>query len=101
MSLKLHPRVHRDVSAIVRYYDFHSDRAGDRFLAEVEAAFAAISANPERFHFIAPGYRRANVKSFPYHLLFEVKHHQVRVVVVRHHRRHPDYGLRRRWPEDA
>ena len=49
-----------------------------------------------RFHGV-PGtvYRRANFPSFPYHLIFRETVDGVRVLVLRHHRRHPDYGLSR------
>jgi hypothetical protein len=35
------------------------------------------------------------VRSVPYHFLYRVVGDCVRVLVVRHHRRHPDYGLER------
>jgi len=39
--------------------------------------------------------RRANLKRFPYHFLFRVVGDCVRILVVRHHRRHPEYGVER------
>jgi hypothetical protein len=37
-----------------------------------------------------------NLHRFPYHFLFRVVGHDVRILVVRHHRRHPSLGIRRR-----
>ena len=37
--------------------------------------------------------RRANFPSFPYHLIFRETADGARVLVLRHHHRHPDYGL--------
>lgn len=34
-----------------------------------------------------------NLTRFPYHLLYEVQANAVRVMVVRHNKRNPDYGL--------
>lgn len=97
MKLILHPRIRLDLREIIEQYDRNSDRAGDRFIEEFNVALDLIEENPERFHFITPELRRCNLKHFPYHLVYEVRGSLIRVPVVRHHRRHPDYGLRRRW----
>ncbi|MBS0630572.1 MAG: hypothetical protein JSS11_01560 [Verrucomicrobia bacterium] len=55
-----------------------------------------IARNPRRFHPAAPGLKRANLPNFPYHLLFREMPAGVRVLVLRHHRRHPDFGLTRK-----
>lgn len=96
MRLAFHPRVARDLSGIVAYYDEHSLNAGERFKAEVDAAFDGILENPARHHFVDPARRRCNLKNFPYHIIYEAREHEVHVLVVRHHRRRPDYGMRRK-----
>lgn len=41
-------------------------------------------------------YRRVNLNKFPYHFLFEViGESTVRIVVLKHNRRDPDFGLDR------
>jgi plasmid stabilization system protein ParE len=40
-------------------------------------------------------YRRSNLKKLPYHILFEAGESEVRVLVVRHNRRDPSFGLDR------
>jgi len=96
MRLAYHPLVQRDVSGILRHYDGISASLGDEFWAELTRLLAVVSANPERFHFSVRGLRRANMKRFPYHLLFRVKAGAARVVVIRHDKRHPSYGTRRK-----
>jgi hypothetical protein len=44
---------------------------------------------------VEEGFRRANLKRFPYHLLYELHPTSLRVVLVRHNKRHPQYGLPR------
>ena len=60
---------------------------------------------PGRYHFFKGDLRRANLKRFPYHFLYRVAGDCVRVLVVRHNRRHPDYGLKPGWgpegPEES
>lgn len=96
MRLAFHPRVARDLRGIVAYYDEHSLSAGERFTAEVDAAFDGLLENPARHHFVDPARRRCNLKNFPYHIIYEVAEDVVHVLVVRHHRRRPDYGMRRK-----
>jgi hypothetical protein len=55
-----------------------------------------VSSKPERFHFADQGLRRANLSRFPYHLLFRERSDGIRVIVVRHNKRHPRYGTERR-----
>lgn len=97
MRLEYHPGVARDLRTIIKYYDDQSLTARNRFLSEFQAVIEGIKANPARHHFVAPDRRRCNLKRFPYHLIYEVTEDVIHVLVVRHHRRHPDYGMRRRW----
>jgi hypothetical protein len=42
------------------------------------------------------GFRRASFLRFPRHLLYEIDGETLRVMLVRHNKRHPDYGMDRR-----
>lgn len=102
MKLKFHPSAQRDVKEIRDYYDRQSDRAGDRFFTELSEALQNIRLRPSHFHFIGGGRRRCNLSTFPFHVIYHMMDDDtVGVLIVRHHRRHPDYGLRRRWPADS
>lgn len=98
MKIIFHPRVRQDLREILDYYDVQSDTAGDRFFAEFEAASNKIESNPQRFHFVDELRRRCNLHQFPHHLIFEIHGDQILVTVLRHHKRHPSFGLSRRWP---
>ena len=95
MRLAYHPQVQRDVNRILRHYDGISLRLGDEFWAELTRLVELISSKPQRFHFAQKGLRRANLRRFPYHLLFREKPDGVRVIVLRHNRRRPSYGTSR------
>lgn len=96
MKLAYHALVQRDVSDILQHYDRISPSLGDEFWSELQRMLEAVSAKPEMFHFHVRGLRRANMSRFPYHLLFRVSAGAVRVVVVRHNKRHPSYGTTRK-----
>jgi toxin ParE1/3/4 len=66
-----------------------------RFHREFEEVALQIERNPRRFHVISGVLRRANFTSFPYHFLYREIEGGARVLVLRHHRRKPEYGTRR------
>jgi plasmid stabilization system protein ParE len=98
MRLTFHRLIQKDLRSALSYYqDAAGPRLANRFHDEFEGLVAAIEKNPKRFHGLAGvPLRRANFSSFPYHLLFRETADGVRVLVLRHHRRHPDYGLARK-----
>lgn len=97
MKLRYHPLVQRDVSEIIGFYDEAGGaKLGDAFFAELEAPVAAICARPTRYPHVDQIRRRANLRRFPYHVLYRTVGETVRVLIVRHHRRHPKFGLARR-----
>jgi plasmid stabilization system protein ParE len=98
MRLSFHPLIARDLRTALGYYE---EEAGQeiarRFQEEFEVLSGAIEENPKRFHGLAgTRFRRANFRSFPYHLIFDETGDGPRVLVLRHHRRHPDHGLQRK-----
>lgn len=97
MKVLFHPTIRRDLREILEYYDDRSDSAGDRFFAAFEEAVERIQEHPTRFHRLDDTRRRCNLKQFPYHLVFEIDHETILITVLRHHKRHPSFGLRRKW----
>ncbi|MBN1671376.1 MAG: type II toxin-antitoxin system RelE/ParE family toxin [Kiritimatiellae bacterium] len=96
MRLRYHPSVQRDVSEILGYYQDISTRLSDEFWDEFMDAVESVRENPTRHHFDQSGLRRCNLHRFPYHILFRIRGDCVRILVVRHHRRRPSCGTRRR-----
>ena len=96
MKVDYHPRVQKDVSHAQRHYDRISVRLGDDFWDELMAFIDKAAKNPLRYRLYSEPLRRANLKRFPYHLLFRVVSEGIRVTVIRHNKRHPSFGLDRR-----
>lgn len=96
MNLEFHPAVQRDISEILRRYDLVSCSLGNDFFAELLAYAEKAAENPKHFHPYSEDFRRANLKRFPYHFLHREFPAGIRVTIVRHHRRHPGYGIKRR-----
>jgi len=86
----------RDVREILDHYESEAGSAlADRFFGALLATIGKALENPRHFPPLGEVVRRANISGFPYHILYEEKAWGVRVTVVRHHRRHPRFGLRR------
>jgi len=96
VKLVLHRRVRSDVDEIMDYYERtdHPELAQD-FYRELRGFMLDAARRPHRYHFFKADLRRTNLKHFPHHFLYRVVGDCVRVLVVRHHRRHPDHGLER------
>jgi len=76
------------------YYRRISERLSDEFRDELRTTITRIAENPEASH-ESHGFRRANLKRFPYHVLYEISAARVRVMLVRHNKRNPQYGILR------
>lgn len=96
MALIFHRLVQKDLRTVLEYYTEEGGAPlADRFFAEIEALVACIARDPKTFHQVPHGLRRANMIRFPYHFLFRESIAGVRILILRHHKRHPKFGHKR------
>jgi plasmid stabilization system protein ParE len=97
--LTFHPLIQQDFNEIVDYYHeqvgFH---VADRFELEFREAIDEIKANPRHYPYYQQQrrYRRHMLRSFPHLILYIETKDAIRIMVVKHMKRKPAYGLRRR-----
>ena len=96
MRVIRHPKLADDIRNAAMHYAEISERVFSSFWIELDAVIEAIERNPRSHHYDSCGLRRANMKRFPYHLLYEVNEDTIFMVVFRHDKRHPSFGTRRR-----
>jgi len=87
----------RDIKNILEYYrrEAGADVAAD-FHSELKAVVDRIKKWPESFPSITESLRRAILRRFPYQLIYRIESAAlIRILVVRHHKQHPDFGLER------
>lgn len=96
MRVEYHPKTASELtSAIARYNDFRQG-LGDELRLEVYTAIDRVLANPRQFAVVERDVRRCLIHRFPYSVLFRFTDEElVRVLAIRHHRRHPRFGLGR------
>lgn len=96
MKVIYHRLAVRDVRQVLDYYESEAGtQLADRFFNDLLVTVAKAFSNPRHFPPLSEVVRRANLSEFPYHFLYEEKPWGIKVMVVRHHRRNPRYGLRR------
>jgi toxin ParE1/3/4 len=94
MRLVLHPKVYADVDRIMGHYErTDTPQLADEFYAELRAFMVEAAKRPEFFAVLARNIRRVNLERFPYHFLFRIVDDAARILVVRHHHRHPSLGI--------
>jgi plasmid stabilization system protein ParE len=97
MRLVLHPSVFSDISKIMEYYEqVATAELADEFYRELRHFIQEAAERPESFAIRERDVRRVNLRRFPYHFLFRIVGNSLRILVVRHDRRHPSFGIRRR-----
>lgn len=97
MDIIYHRRIQKDLRAALDFYENEGgSKLGDRFFADVEQTVARVIRNPQAFHYVTDSLRRTSLECFPYHFLFEENSQRVHFLVLRHDKRHSNFGLRRK-----
>jgi plasmid stabilization system protein ParE len=93
MRIEYHPAIEQELREIIRYYEQASPGLGTEFLDEFERQILKIASMPTLWALVEGDIRRALMKRFPYVVYFRVLENDVlRVTVIKHQRKHPEYG---------
>lgn len=99
MTVSYHPSVQGDVNDILDHYrEAGGDVLVNRFFQELVSHVELIAAHPERYPFYLgkEPVRRIKLGRFPHIIGFLLLKDRVRITVVKHEKRHPAYGMKRR-----
>jgi hypothetical protein len=77
------------------YEEVATPELANEFYAELRHFIRQAAMRPESFAIRELNLRRINLARFPYHFLFRMAGDAVRILVVRHHSRHPSLGTER------
>lgn len=91
MRLIYHPDAEAELLEALRSYEAKDRGLGDRFLHEFDAAITSIQASPDRWRVVEHDVRRFLMRRFPYGIYYRAEGDELRILVVKHHSRHPDY----------
>jgi plasmid stabilization system protein ParE len=97
MKVIYHRSAAKDVRQILDHYDSEAgSQLADRFFKDLLGTVSKALSNPLHFPPVGECMRRTNLPDFPYHFPYEEKPWGIKVMVVRHDRRNPRFGLRRK-----
>ena len=97
MRVRLVSKVYSEIESAMDYY---LREAGAKFATEFYEEFKRcrriIAERPQSYPIVRDDIRRINFRRFPYHILYQVVDEgYVKVLVVKHDHRDPDFGLDR------
>jgi toxin ParE1/3/4 len=92
MQVAYHAAAETEVIEAARFYEQKLPGLGRRFLDEFDAAVQQISTAPHRWHPVDGVRRRFLMPRFPFGIYYRLADDELRILVVKHHRRHPGYG---------
>ena len=97
MKIRYNRHVPRDVQEIRNHYisEAGSTISGE-FFDELLRVIEQAAANPRKFHPDIKDCHRANLERFPYHFRYRIRNGCIYVLIVKHHKRHPSFGLHRK-----
>ncbi len=85
--------------AIARYESFESG-LGSRLKTEIKSSVAWISGHPDLPRVRPKGYRRVNLKVFPYYIAYVIHSDVVWILAIAHSARRPEYWIHRQPGEE-
>jgi toxin ParE1/3/4 len=95
MRLIYHPEAEAELIEAAQFYENHVLGLGQRFLNEFEIALSKIQESPESWQRVDAELRRYVMPRFPYGIYYRCQGDELRILVIKHHSRHPEYWKHR------
>jgi toxin ParE1/3/4 len=95
MRLIYNPEAERELAEAAHFYRARSPGLGHDFMAQFESTVAEIQRFPGLWPVIERDVRSRTMRHFPFAVYYRVEEDELRILVVKHHSRHPDYWRHR------
>jgi toxin ParE1/3/4 len=96
VNYRLHPDAALEHEEQVAYYEERRAGLGRRYHMAMLRAIALASSNPRRFKIVRPpNLRKVSMRGFPFAVIYREVDSMVQVLAIEHHRRAPNYWVRR------
>ena len=86
-----HPDAEAELTEAARFYEDRMPTLGAQFLDAIDQAVAVVVSAPGRWPLIEADVRRFLLRRFPFAIYYRVLPDHLRILAVKHHRRHPRY----------
>jgi plasmid stabilization system protein ParE len=91
MKVVYHPLAETEMVEAARFYENRVPMLGVQLLDAIDAAVIEIQRAPKRWRIVEDDVRSYLLPRFPFALYFRIHPDHIRILAVKHHRRHPDY----------
>ena len=95
MNVKFLPEARDELLEAVAYYEGEASGLGSRLWEEVDRHIAWIERNYEVPRLRPGGYRRVNLKLFPYYISYIVREPVIWILAIAHGHTRPEYWIDR------
>lgn len=100
LSLSIHPEAESELLEAAQWYEQERPYLGDAFISEVRSAERRVLDWPESAPVLpdwegSPPVRSANVRVFPYRVIYRVAGNIVEILAYAHARRRPNHWQQR------
>ena len=95
MKLSYHPAVESEVVQAAKHYQQRVPGLGAQFLDEFDRSIGQILAAPKASRVVTEDKRRFLMPRFPFGIYYRIVGEEVRILVLKHHSRHPGFGMGR------
>jgi len=85
-----------ELNDAIAYYEEQQAGLGLRLKDEIEQYVSWISGNPTIPRLRRGGYRRVNLKAFPYYIAYITRKDTLWILAVAHGHRKPEYWIKRK-----
>ncbi|MBK1731321.1 type II toxin-antitoxin system RelE/ParE family toxin [Thiococcus pfennigii] len=96
MKVTILQQAYRELEDAVDYYEGEQDGLGLRMMEEVDNHVRWITKNPTLPRLREGGYRRVNLKTFPYYIAYMIHEEILWILAISHSHRKPDYWIIRK-----
>ena len=96
MRVIYHPAAESELIESARFYEQRVPGLGREFVGAVDQAIAAIAEDPKRWRIVRADVRRHVMPRFPFAIYYRLLEDHLRILTIKHHKRHPNYGQDRR-----
>lgn len=95
MNIFFVPEARDEFLDAISYYEDARCGLGERFKQEADRCILWIAGNHELYRLRKTGYRRINLRVFPYHISFITRSSTLWILAVAHNSRKPEYWITR------
>jgi len=96
MNVVFVPEARTEFLHAIAYYEEIRCGLGERFKDETDRCIVWIAAHHELYRLRREGYRRINMRMFPFNISFVTRESTLWVLAVAHNARKPEYWISRR-----